>query len=102
MATITGAQLAVQFSEALRRQQIAGRLLLPRSQVQALIENRQWEDIFSRWIANEERVRCTGLVELAEQTLNELCPPPEEGWLRFSFAYARDILFPDEAFAARR
>ena len=48
------------------------------------------------------RITCAEVLAICESTLAKLAPLPEEGWLRFSYRFACDTLFPAEDFAALR
>ncbi len=48
-----------------------------------------------------ERVSCAQVLELAAPRLAELSPVPEEGWLPFTYDFARNLMFPRESFHPR-
>ena len=59
----------------LERQDYAGRLA-------ALLEG------------EEGRLRCQAVLDICRDTLDSLCPPPEEGWLKGTYQFACANMFP--------
>ena len=43
---------------------------------------------------NGQRLRCTDILALCREDLCRLAPEPEEGWLLFTYDFARGTLFP--------
>ena len=48
------------------------------------------------------RLRCADILALCREELDRLSPEPEEGWIVFTYDFARKILFTDPAFEARQ
>ena len=51
---------------------------------------------------NGQRLRCTDILALCREDLCRLAPEPEEGWLLFTYDFARGTLFPSPEAEDRR
>ncbi len=49
-----------------------------------------------------ERLQCGAVLSLCREELNTLSPEPEEGWIAFTYDFARKCMFPEEDFEPRR
>ena len=82
--------------------QPAARYLGPR---RALL--RQWleeENYLQRFIplCDGRRISCAAVLDLCQEELDTLSPRPEEGWLAFTYDFARKSMFPEPDFEPRR
>ena len=82
--------------------QPAARYLGPR---RALL--RQWleeENYLQRFIplCDGRRISCAAVLDLCQEELDTLSPCPEEGWLAFTYDFARKSMFPEPDFEPRR
>lgn len=60
-----------------------------------------WPSHLGRFLPLKERFTCAQVLELSRDLLDALAPPPQEGWADFAFAYAKNLMFPQEDFAPK-
>jgi len=68
---------------------------------------RSWleeENFLQRFVPlyNGSRIPCAGVLDLCQKELDALSPCPEEGWLAFTYDFARKSMFPEPDFEPRR
>ncbi len=68
---------------------------------------RQWleeENYLQRFapLFDGTRISCAAVLELCREELEALSPCPEEGWLAFTYDFARKSMFPEASFEPRR
>ena len=68
---------------------------------------RQWleeENYLQRFapLFDGTRISCAAVLELCREELDALSPCPEEGWLAFTYDFARKSMFPEAPFEPRR
>ena len=62
----------------------------------ALLEEQNYIQRFAP-LFNGSRLRCADVLALCREDLCRLAPEPEEGWLLFTYDFARGTMFPDPA-----
>lgn len=72
-----------------------------REELTRLLEEENYLQRFAG-LVDGERLVCADALELAEPQLAALSPRPEEGWMAFSYDFARDLMFPGTASAPGR
>ena len=71
-----------------------------REELARLLEEENYLQRFAGLFGGE-RISCADVLELAAPRLAELSPQPEEGWLAFTYDFARDLMFPQDSFRPR-
>ena len=71
-----------------------------REELTRLLEEENYLQRFAG-LFDGERLVCADALELAEPQLAALSPRPEEGWMAFSYDFARDLMFPRDSFRPR-
>lgn len=72
-----------------------------REMLTELLEEQNYIQRFAP-LYNGSRLRCADVLELCRAELERLSPEPEEGWLAFTYEYARKSMFPEADFEPRR
>ena len=76
--------------------QPAARYLAPhRAMLRQLLEEQNYLQRFVP-LYDGTRLSCASVLSLCREELNQLSPEPEEGWLLFSYDFARHSMFPEE------
>ena len=82
--------------------QPAAKYLAPhRAMLRALLEEQNYLQRFVP-LYNGGRISCEGALSLCREELNALAPEPEEGWIPFTYDFARKSMFPEEEFLPRQ
>ncbi len=82
--------------------QPAARYLAPhRAMLKELLEEKNYLQRFVP-LYNGTRIPCADRLALCRAELNLLSPEPEEGWLLFTYDFARKSMFPEEEFLPRQ
>ncbi|MBD5150487.1 MAG: cytidyltransferase-related domain protein [Oscillibacter sp.] len=82
--------------------QPAAKYLAPhRTMLRALLEEQNYLQRFAP-LYNGGRIPCAGVLSLCREELNVLSPEPEEGWIAFTYDFARKSMFPEEDLLPRQ
>ena len=82
--------------------QPALRFLAPhRAMLTGLLEEKNYLQRFVP-LYDGTRIQCAAVLELCREEMDTLSPEPEEGWLLFSYDFARKSMFPEPDFETRR
>ena len=82
--------------------QPAAKYLAPhRAMLRALLEEQNYLQRFAP-LFDGTRIQCAGVLSLCREELNALSPEPEEGWIVFTYDFARKSMFPEEDFLPRQ
>ena len=96
-------QLASQLLRQLSSKTAAAALRRDRSAISAVLSEQGYPHRLEKLLSCEGRLTCAAVLEQCRDTLNLLCPEPEDGWLSGSYRYACSVMFPGrEADAALR
>jgi len=82
--------------------QPAARYIAPhREQLRALLEE---ENYLQRYVSlyDGSRISCEKVLSICQGELDSLSPRPAEGWLAFTYDFARKSMYPDAGFTSRR
>ena len=74
---------------------------LERGRLTELLQHLDAPGRFEALLTQEGRVSCARTAEVWAEVLAAAAPVPEEGWLSFTYRFACNILFPQQAFAER-
>ena len=78
------------------------RYLAPhREMVTELLEGQNYLQRFVP-LYDGSRIRCGDVLALCREELCRLSPKPEEGWIAFTYDFARTAMFPEPAFEQRQ
>ncbi len=94
-------QAALDLSQAMCGREFLQRLSITKKAMTALMHDADWPTLLGQILPIQERLNCGKVASLVVDLLNRLSPEPEEGWLEFTFLFARNLMFPDAEFAAR-
>ena len=94
-------QAALDLSQAMCGREFLQRLSITKKSMTALMHDADWPTLLGQILPIQERLNCGKVASLVVDLLNRLSPEPEEGWLEFTFLFARNLMFPDAEFAAR-
>ena len=72
-----------------------------RTLLRELLEEQNYIQRFAP-LYNGARLRCADVLALCREELNQLSPEPEEGWLLFTYDFARQSMFPELGSEQRR
>ncbi len=80
----------------------AARYLSPhRSMLRTLLEEQDYLHRFMP-LLDGTRIQCAAVLELCREELARLSPEPEEGWIAFTYDFARKSMFPEPDFEPRQ
>ena len=69
------------------------------AKIEHFLSDTNWIDSMeSTLFPINKRLTCAQILECCEAPLSNISPVPEEGWLSFSFQFAKNIMFPEQAF----
>ena len=94
-------QMNTSLLRKLTSQQNARYLGEHREVVAELVERQNYIQRFVP-LYNGSRLSCADVLALCREDLSRLSPAPEEGWLAFTYDFARKTMFPEEDFEPRR
>ena len=73
-----------------------------RELLRELLEDQNYLQRFAPLYDSGARLLCAEVLELCRDVLNQLSPEPEEGWIAFTYDFARKSMFPDQEFEPRQ
>ena len=73
---------------------------IPSQTVAGWLEGGDWPSRLGRCLPLKARFTCAQALDVCQDLLDSLSAPAE-GWLAFSFAYSKNIMFPEESFVPR-
>jgi len=77
----------------------ASRYLTPhREMLRELLEDQNYLQRFASLYDSGARLQCADVLRLCRDVMDRLSPEPEEGWLAFTYDFARRSMFPDSDF----
>lgn len=65
-----------------------------REELAALLGGGSFLQRFSPLLEGEGRIQCADVLALCREDLERLSPEPEEGWIRYTYAFASACMFP--------
>lgn len=71
---------------------------LSAEQVRSFMADPSWADAMARFFPITKRLLCADIFAACRETMNRLSSEPPDGWMKFTYAYACRILFPDPAY----
>ncbi|MBD5162681.1 MAG: cytidyltransferase-related domain protein [Oscillibacter sp.] len=72
-----------------------------RDMLRPLLEEQNYLQRFAP-LYDDTRISCAAVLALCREELARLSPEPEEGWIAFTYDFARKSMFPEEAFLPRQ
>ena len=85
-------------------EKLAGRSFLRETGISAalvreLLGGEERAAAFARFFPVTGRFCCADIYAFCREAMNRISPEPADGWMKFTYAYACRILFPDPAYA---
>ena len=87
-------RLYAALAEAFQEEAFLRNLSRPQGDVTALFSGVDWPALLAPLLPIEERLSCTGALELFRPLLEAVAPEPKEGWALYAYQTARSLLFP--------
>lgn len=94
MSRKTKSNLYKQLEKNLMRKSFLRRIGITKTAMSTLLSEHNWREKVNVSLEQEE-ASCTRALDLAKETLQQLSPEPEEGWLSFIYDDTIAALFPD-------
>lgn len=73
-----------------------------RDMLAALLKDGSYLQKFAPLLEGADRIRCGDVLALCQEDLGQLSPEPEEGWIKFTYAFACKCMFPEDSFLPRQ
>ncbi len=83
-----------ELTDRLSSKSVAAVLGLSRQEIRALLDRQNYAARLETLLEREDRLLCAAVLDQCRDTLDSLCPPPEEGWLKAAYQYACANMFP--------
>ena len=84
-----------ELTERLGTKNLSAALGLEPKEIRAMLERQDYAGRLAALLEGEEgRLRCQAVLDICRDTLDSLCPPPEEGWLKGTYQFACANMFP--------
>ena len=95
-------QLSAQLLRQLSTKSAAAVLHRDRSAMAALLSEQDYPRRLEELLSRKGRLTCAAVLERCQDTLEALCPVPEEDWMTASYHCACALMFPDSEDEERR
>ena len=69
-------------TERLGSKALSTSLGLDRKEIRLLLERQNYAGRLASLLEGENRIRCQDVLEACRDTMDSICSPPEEGWLK--------------------
>ena len=83
-----------ELTERLGSKALTAALGLDRKEIRTLLERQNYAARLAALLEGEGRIRCQDVLEACRDTMDGLCPHPEEGWLKGTYQFACANMFP--------
>lgn len=99
VTSLTGALV-----DAFSRRVFVRKLAMSQADAAALIHPQDWEAPLSALLPFQKRLSCDEVLALSLPVLNQLAPPPKEGWMDYAYHVAVSLLYdaPDVEHTAKQ